>query len=234
MTERLPDASASELGDVIDEVTSGVESFVGRRLARQVYRETLSGRGRLRLRLSALPVETGTVSVTVAGEVEADWRLEDPALGWLYLADGWGGEVGEVVATYTAGYLVPGVAADWTAEEAVAVGAWRRPTPPAALLAEATTAGQAGTVEPVWPAVVGETVVDGGAVWTMRAAVELPAWLRRVAAVLVEGAYTGDPGVVGQSGAGFSERYEGGGSDLPSWAERALFRLPQGAAEAFS
>lgn len=58
----------------------------------------------------------------------------------------------------------------WTAGEAVTVGMYRRTKVESHCILECTTAGTCGGSEPTTPASPGETVNDGGAVWTARIA----------------------------------------------------------------
>lgn len=44
-----------------------------------------------------------------------------------------------------------------------------RPISPTGFEYEATTGGQTGRKEPIWPLVIGQTVTDGSVVWTCRA-----------------------------------------------------------------
>lgn len=229
----LPDSSHDdELADLVDGVSAAVESFLGRQLARQRYRETLAGRGRDYLLLARMPVERDLVTVTVAGVEEADFLLHDAGAGMLYLSGGWGGDDQDVVVTYTAGYLVPGVVATWSTAAEVAVGDWVRPTKPSLsplLFQAAAVAGATAGAEPTWPTVVGEVVGDGGVTWTARAAEELPLDIARIAKVLAAEDFSGAvPGMTSERAEGYSAtRSAAGETDLPEWAMRGLSRYPR-------
>ena len=58
----------------------------------------------------------------------------------------------------------------WRAGEILPSGVYRRPSVPNGFEYEVTTAGQSGSVEPVWPRTAGNTVVSGSATFTARAA----------------------------------------------------------------
>ena len=58
------------------------------------------------------------------------------------------------------------IPAAWSANQAVALNEYRRPTTPNGRRYFASTAGNTGGSEPVWPTGVGATVADGSVVWT--------------------------------------------------------------------
>lgn len=229
------------LTELIEEASSSIVDYIGRPLARQRYRETIAGEDRPRIVLSRYPVDTDSVTVTVDGIEETDHVIENPANGVLYLSGGWprtfptnyvdyryGGEK-DITVTYTAGYLLPGDVASWTASTAVALHTWIRPSTASLspYLYQVTTAGITGASEPSYPASTGLTVASGTAVLTARDAVELPAVIRKYAFLLVRDAYSNRPtGLTSQSADGFSESYDASrDSDLlPQSVKRGLDR----------
>jgi hypothetical protein len=192
-TDNDPDLpSDSLLKDLIVDASSGMIQFLGIHPGRQQYRELSSGNGGYRRYLSRLPVERGTLTTTLNGDVLAEdqptnefpfsvngtqFILEDAEMGTVYrLARWWWSALPaySIIDTYYAGYLLPDQVSDWTASTVTTLGAFVRPSRPSLLRFECTTAGTTSTPEPAWPAIIGGTVTDGGVVWTARAAVELP------------------------------------------------------------
>ncbi|RKZ11306.1 hypothetical protein DRQ32_06245, partial [bacterium] len=208
------------LGYIIDDVSSAVDIYLGRALARQQYQESLRGRSRERIFLSAIPVDEDTVSVVESGTTltaGTDFTFEDHQAGGIYNAGGWNDDADEdVVTTYYGGYLMPGVVGTWTASTAYALGAWVKPTSPSLSprLMICTTAGTTDSTEPTWPA-AGSTVTDNAAVWTAHYAWELPADLKRLAYAAVKHQFESRDhvgGLVESRFEGLSERYSEGSS----------------------
>lgn len=126
--------------------------------------------------LRALPVEDGSVSIAANGVAVTDWTLVSPELGILDRENTWPEDVA-TVATYRAGWLLPGQVTSWTAATAYAAGAWVRPTDPTATMLRfrVASAGTSGSTEPSWPLATGGSVIaDGSVTWTPRAVPELP------------------------------------------------------------
>ena len=229
------------LGYIIDDVSSAVNIYLGRELARQQYKESLQGRGRQRIFLSAVPVDEDTVSVVEAGVTlteATDFTFEDHDAGGIYKSGGWHDDFDEdVVATYYGGYLMPGVVATWAVNTARTAGDWVKPTSPSLSprLMICTTAGTSHAVtEPTWPA-AGSTVTDGTAVWTAHYAWELPSDLKRLAFAAVKHQYETQEmvgGLVEARFEGLSERYsESTSVGLPSWITTGLDRWRLGMAQ---
>lgn len=223
------------LAGYIADVSSAFNSFLGRPLYRQQYKETTWGTGAQRLILSRMPVERGTITATIDGVAETDFIAEDTEAGILFLEGGWPETDGDpdTVVTYWAGYHVPGVVAAWAATAARSAGAWARATAGAPFLFEVTTGGTTGSTEPTWPTTVGGTVTDGTVIWTARAAQELPAWVSTVASIEAVTRYLGrnrDATVTREAVDGFSVTYSlqdvsANTSGLSAQAETALARL---------
>jgi hypothetical protein len=228
------------IGYIIDDVSSAVDTYLGRALARQQYQESVRGLGRTRLYLSAIPVDEDTVSVVEAGATltaSTDWTFEDHDAGGIYNAGGWNDDADEdVITTYFGGYLMPGVAAVWVADAVYTAGTWVKPTSPSLSprLMICTTAGTADSTEPTWPA-AGSTVTDNSAVWTAHYAWELPADLKRLAYSAVKHQFETREqigGLVEARFEGISERYsEGTSVGLPSWIQAGLDRWRLGMAQ---
>lgn len=180
---------------ILNAVSRAFAEYLGWPLPRQRYVETASGNGRLRLILSARPVDGDSVTVTVDDVALAatDFTVENPAQGVLYRCALWGcrthrpGEEGEetIAATYKAGWVLPAQISDFAANTALAAGAWLRPaasqTNP--YLLEVTTAGTTGSSEPTWDLTPGDTTTAGTAVLTTRDARELPPEIYEVALI---------------------------------------------------
>jgi len=196
-------------------------AFLGREPWRESLTEQLPGYGpqQQNLYLSRFPIETVTsvtkdglaldaTSYSIAGRHRSclyrktgwDWTarygsrlVDDPTLGTEELA---------FLATYTAGWLMPGQVKDWAPATVFAKYSWCRATDPTNQLRfEATAVSGTGTTgggEPTWPTVVGDTATDiaGGnqIVWTARSARELPEDLELAAWRLVQRGYYGDSG----------------------------------------
>lgn len=178
------------IGLIVDDLSSQIADYMGRPLAFQRYRETLIGDGETRLLLQRMPVEAGSISLTVDGTAYTDWTLEDG--GILYREDGWSEDSEpNIVVTYWAGWLMPGVVSTWAADATKAVGAWVRPSLPSLspMLFQATVAGETDATEPTWPTTAAETVVDGTVTWSARAVEELPEVVRGVAYLAVKDAF---------------------------------------------
>jgi len=177
---------------LIRDASAAMITFIGVHPGRQQYQELSHGNGGYRRLLSRLPVEPGTLSVTLNGEVltESDpstetnppdplnFILEDPQIGQVYrLARWWWPALPtyNLIDTYYAGFLFPDQITDWTPGGTFTAGAWvRSPTQPLLLRFECTIPGVSGSTEPVWPSVIGQEVVDNTVTWTARAATELP------------------------------------------------------------
>jgi hypothetical protein len=207
------------LSDMIDGVSDNIVDYLGFPLARQSYIETLEGKGRPRLLLTARPVDRDSISVTVNGIDFTGYALEKGRI--LFRPFGWPGKYWEssfetatdltgspipagffgpssglfdgqenVTVQYTAGYLLPGQLQTWQSAHSLALGAWIQPSRPSLSpwLFQVATAGSSGSVEPNWPASStssGQTVTDGSAVLVARDAQELPAVLKKAAALAV-------------------------------------------------
>lgn len=145
-------------------------------LARMRYRETRRGDGRRELYLSRLPVEAESLTLSVSGQDITDWSLLEAEYGLVFRSNGWPEASREpnIVARYTAGYLLSGDISTWNAERTYEAGWFVRPTSPAMLRFECTSAGTSGTSEPTWPEIAGGAVADGSVVWTARSATEGP------------------------------------------------------------
>jgi hypothetical protein len=201
------------IGSIADDLTSQIVEYMkGRPLALQRYRETIIGDGETRLLLSRMPVEAGSVAVTIDATADTDWSLEDG--GILYREDGWDEDTEpNVVVTYYAGWLMPGVVSAWSAAQSVAAGGWIEPSAPSLspMLFQATAAGTThATTEPTWPTVAAETVTDNGITWTARAVEELPLLVRGCAYLAVRDAFLARKDrsdLAAQSAGIFSEQY---------------------------
>lgn len=186
------------LGELIDEVTADFGRITRRReFARQQYRETIIGDGKDLMTLSRAPIEQDSVTLTIDGESDTDFEIEDHEAGILYREDGWTASV-DIVVTYRAGWLVPGVVGAWEASTGFGGAGetlWVRPSKPSLspLVFEATTAGSSDVSEPTWPTTVGGTVTDGTVVWTGRAVEELPKSLSGLAIAGVQELREGAP-----------------------------------------
>lgn len=216
----------SAIALLIADATGVLESRLGRTLARQRYEESLRSDGQLFLRLSAVPVEPG-LTVTRDGTVVSGVYIENRGAGVIGvgLDTGFGGGGGfgwpstsgvaglfadyevpgsgprSYVVTFWAGYLLPGAVADWSSGAKTA-GSWARAvTEPNTLRFEVTTAGTTAGTEPDWSsASAGDTIEDGGVMWTAREALELPQHLQRACWLTVrhwwfEEGLRRDPGV---------------------------------------
>ena len=102
---------------------------------------------------------------------------------WVGGTDNWDGTAGNKWATTSGGAggsAIPTTADDvfidnknapnWAASTAYALGVIRCPNTGNGYFYEVTTAGTTAAAEPVWPTVVGNTVVDGTVTWTCRLA----------------------------------------------------------------
>lgn len=172
---------------LITDASSSMIDFIGVHPGRQRYLESTYGTGSVRRYLSRLPVEPGTLSITLDGEALTEgttdptqWSLEEASTGMVYRESGWpysSSYTLNLTYTYYAGFLLPDQIADWQGSTVKGVGAWVRPLPsstPSLYRFECTTPGTTGTSQPVWPTTIGGTVIDGTVVWTARAAPELP------------------------------------------------------------
>lgn len=209
------------LGQIIDDASSAIATYLGRDLARQRYLETVAGTGRVRLLLSRYPLDRDSITLTIDDLADTDWSVEDAETGRLWRDSGWPAgiwAIGEepersTAVTYKAGYVLPDQIVAWSTLLVVVAGSWVRPTvtataPP--LLMECTTAGTMAAGEPTWPIVAGGTVTSGTAVFTARDAKELPHHLRDIAWLLVYAKYRDlfrAPGVASLSGDGFSASF---------------------------
>jgi hypothetical protein len=134
-----------------------------------------------------------------------------------------------VSVTYRAGYLLPGQVSTWTTGASLALGAWIRPSRASLSpwLFEVTTAGLAGIGEPVYPSLSGSTVTDGTAILTARDAQELPAVIRKAAALAVVYDFEQRPaGLTSQGVDSYRESYDSKAQgDLPLHVCKILERL---------
>ena len=108
---------------LIAEVSDFVESYIGWRLCRQTYSETVPGFGGLYLLVSQTPIVT-VDSITQRSTPIIDHVISDPEVGEIYRRRGWAWTAGGVqeltsfpapnsetpdyTIVYTAGYLLPG------------------------------------------------------------------------------------------------------------------------------
>ncbi len=204
------------LGIYLDGVSSTISLGLGRddTLGRQGYSEELAPTTGSVVWLTSRPVDSSTVTVTFDGQAVEDWSLL--ATGDLFRQGGWAvgwGTSQFLELAYFGGYLLPGDVTTWTASAPYALGAWVRPaTGTSRWRFEATDAGTAGGSAPVWPTTLGDTVIDGGVVWTARDARELPTAVSILAAQAVKELY---------------ERSDRAG-DLASWTG------PEGVGESYS
>jgi Phage gp6-like head-tail connector protein len=217
---RITDSSRDAvLSDMIDGVSDNITDYLGFPLARQTYLETIEGKGRPRLILTARPVDRDSISVTVNGIAFTGYALEKGRI--LFRPFGWPGKYWEssfetatdltgspipagffgpssglfdgqenVSIAYSAGYLLPGQVETWQSAHSLPLGAWIRPSRPSLSpwLFQVATAGSTGSIEPIWPTSStssGQSVTDGAAVLVARDAQELPAVLKKAAALAV-------------------------------------------------
>jgi len=198
--------SSSDADDLADELGARLLDFdlVGRPLWRESYSEKLPGPGGIHLLLSRWPVVSNpkpVVTTIDGGTVDADGyetsgvggHILERAIGWArtsFRADRLTGTLASpasslyYIAAYTAGYLMPGQVADWSASLSVQVdgstsygelpGWVRASSRRVSLRFEVTTTGVMDAGEPTWPTVIGDTVASGTAVLTAREARELP------------------------------------------------------------
>lgn len=82
------------------------------------------------------------------------------------------------------------LAEQWQAGTVVAAASFRRPKMPTGFEYEATSAGQTGKREPIWPRILGSTISDGSVLWTCR-----PLSNNSLKAVLASATWTADPGI---------------------------------------
>ena len=83
-------------------------------------------------------------------------------------------------------YLLEIATEKWLPVNNYALGALTIPTRPNGFCYEVTTdGGSSGAVEPAWPVVIGQTVADGGLVWTCKAAFSFETFFK---VALVDGA----------------------------------------------
>jgi len=199
----LPSTAAGELADEIGQRLLDFD-LVGRPLWRESYSEKLPGPGGIHLPLSRWPVVSDpkpVVTTVSGGTVDADGyetsgvggHILNRACGWArtsHSSDRLTGTLASpasslyYIVAYTAGYLMPGQVAAWSAFLPVRVdgstsygepAGWVRPSSRSVSLRfEVTTTGVMDLVEPVWPTVIGDTVASGTAVLTAREARELP------------------------------------------------------------
>lgn len=184
----ITDTSLDTLyAQIITDASSAMIEFIGVHPGRQRYQETGHGDGSTRRYLSRLPVEPGTLSITLDGDAlvegvdeTTEWSLEEPSTGRVYRQSGWpvsSTTTYNLTYIYYAGFLLPDQITTWAATTAHTAGSWVRPisaVAPSLFRFECTTAGTTGASQPVWPTTLGGTVTDGSVVWTARAAQELP------------------------------------------------------------
>lgn len=201
------------LTSLISAASSSMISYLSIHPGRQQYQETGRGGDQYRLYLSRLPVEEGTLSVSISDVADTSWELEDPNTGILYRQGLWpyaslGGE--NLSFTYYAGFLLPDQVSDWAANTAKSVGSWVRPTSSSLYRYECTTAGTTGATIPTFSSTIGGTVTDGTCIWTARQAQELPPfvsqWCFAEVLRLKQGTETA-PGVASWTAGEISESY---------------------------
>jgi len=185
-----PTVPDSVLSPLIVDASSAMVRFIGVEIARQKYEEKSSGTGSSLRYLSRLPVEPGTLSITLDGIALVEYNddpstydmtqytLDDPSIGSVSRQIGWRSNVPlfgrNLIDTYYAGFLLPDQISTWTISSARTLGSWARPTYPSLLCFECTSAGTSALSEPAWPSTIGATISDGSIIWTARAAIELP------------------------------------------------------------
>jgi hypothetical protein len=124
----LASSDEENIEEVLEEVLSAFETYLGRPLARQTYSEKVPGYGEHNLRLSRYPVDTTGVTVTLGLEssstaISSTEYLIDSSSGMLFNSTGWkwtaawkgdikqdkwpGSEEPSYVVTYSAGYHFP-------------------------------------------------------------------------------------------------------------------------------
>lgn len=226
-----------ELGTMLDGLVRGVEGVLGYPLARASWRETTTGQGERGLLLSRLPVEPGSVVVTVDGEAVTDFILRCPESGLLAL-DGdsaWRSEIDGIVVTYRAGWPMTNQLTTWSDGASISTGTFVQGDALPGLY-EATTAGVTGAGEPAWGTPVpGDTVADGSVVWTYRLVDVLPVDLQRMILVGVRQSVHRDPGTSAIRVEGALQQWGGsratpsalGETDLPAWLMTGLSRYPR-------
>jgi|CXWL01.1.fsa_nt_gi hypothetical protein len=154
-------------------------------------------------------VSAACYSVVGDGPLGSPWGSRDKLYaraGWSYTSErcARGGldplQAGtrplEYSVSFTAGWIAADQVADWSSSAAKTVGLFARPTSASSAAAtqlryECTTAGTTGGTEPAWPTTAGETVTDGGVVWTARQAAEVPEDVQQAAIVAVVDWYRG-------------------------------------------
>lgn len=209
------------LATLIEGVSDDLVADLGRPLARQQYLETFPLTTRLRLRLTALPLDRDSVTVTIDGTAATDFEIDDADTGQLYRSGGWSGsyptaeaEERLVSVTYKAGYVCPDSIQTWATGLTLVAGNWVRPTSPwlSPLLFEVTVGGATGAgAEPTWPTTAGTTVAAGAATLTAREVAELPAGLRDLVLYVVRIRYEArkrEAGLKSLSADGFSASWE--------------------------
>lgn len=166
---------------LIDFASSDMINFLGVNPIRSRVSQTLDSTLVETLYLARIPVEQGTLLIDLDGESITDWTL-DTDNGHLYRQYGWT-SAAPFTLTYYAGFLAPDQIADWSASTSIdstSIRSWVRPSKHyLPLRFECTVSGTTGVTEPVWPTVIGATVLDGTCTWTARAARELPAFVQR-------------------------------------------------------
>lgn len=207
--------SDSLLSSLITAASSSMISYLSVHPGRQQYEEIGRGGNEYRLYLSQLPVEPGTLSISIDGTTSpsTEWVLEDPSTGLLYREGLWtqaSSSAPNLTFTYYAGFLLPDQIASWTANIAKSVGDWVRPASPSLYRYECTVAGTTGGTIPSFPSTLGATVTDGMCTWTTRQAQELPPfvsqWCFAEVLRLRQGTMRA-PGVSSWTAEGMSESY---------------------------
>lgn len=204
--DRLDIADASQdvyLGDLIEEASRGIVSYVNRPLERQQYRELVKADGSEYLPLSYYPIES-FADPTIDGIAITDGRINNPDGAMLFREDCWiavpisinwsvypvshAGTKWAIV-DYWAGYIMPDQFVDWITPLAVALNQWADVSHTLGLRFVATTAGDTGGAEPDWETVTAaeETITDGTVVWTAKPARKLDSDIYRAAWSTVHG-----------------------------------------------
>jgi Phage gp6-like head-tail connector protein len=251
---KIRDSSRDDLLSLmIEEVSSNILDYLGFPLARQSYLEMVEGKGSPRILLTGRPVDKDSLTVTLLGTAVTDYKLErgrclNRLCGWpvaypgldyglaqpyplfAYVGVSYAAYDGpeNVSVAYTAGYLLPGQVSTWTNGASLALGAWIRPSRSSLSpwLYEVTQAGSSGLAEPVYPASSGSSVTDGTAVLAARDVSELPAALRKAAALAVVYDFEQRPaGLTSQGVDSYRESYDSRAQgDLPGHVCKILDR----------
>lgn len=197
---RLDITDASQdvyLGDLIDEASRGIISFVNRPLERQQYRELVKADGSEYLPLSYYPIESFS-DPTIDGIAITGGQIDNPDGAMLFREDCWiavplsinwsiypvshpGTKWASV--DYWAGYVMPDEFVGWSATLAVTLNQWADVSHTLGLRFVVTTAGTTGGTEPNWETATAadDTITDGTVTWTARPALKLHSDIYRAA-----------------------------------------------------